>query len=186
MERGPLTDQELEVLSVVAMKRDEHLAIRFIEEGVKEPRFVRRLESRSEYAIHAAVGLDLQKREEVQRILLEQLQSPGVSAESRKDLALALASFGELSPLASSAAARALTQAMTQKTDPSDLRALADGLSMVAPWLESKEAHVVCTAAAAILIQAMTEATDHDALHILADGLLAVAARLDNSPHLRQ
>jgi serine/threonine protein kinase len=172
LERGPLSDQEIEVLCAVTAKREERLTIRFIEEGAKEPRFTRRLGARSEYAMHAAIGLDKKKREEVEGLLGRRLQAPGIEEESRRDLALALAALGDLSRSSAVAATPLLIQALANATDDYTLQALSEVLSAVATRLEPKEA-------AAALSQALVDKTDERTVETLVKGLLAVATRME-------
>ena len=62
------------MLAEVAANRHEHLAIRFIEEALKEPVYLRRIGVRPQFTLHAAVGLDTGKRTEVERILVAAIQ----------------------------------------------------------------------------------------------------------------
>ena len=126
-----------------------------MEEALKEPNYLRRLGTRAEYALHAAVGLDTRKRDEMERILGERLSGQEVTLEERTDLSLSLAALGDVDSRNARQAAATLTQAMTKTTDPAALQYLAQGLSAVAARLEPKEAARVSAAAAATLTQAI-------------------------------
>jgi serine/threonine protein kinase len=202
MEPGPLRDTEIDVLSAVAANRDQRLTIRFIEEGTKEPRFTHRLGVRSEYAIHAAVGLDSQKRDAVEGLLVARLQADIVARESRSDLVRALTDLGDLSPSAVAVVAPILTQDIAKTKELTTLRALPEGLppSPAIPdpgkWSQAEIAQLqglveglsaVATRmmpqeagkAAAALTKIMATETDPKALRVLAEGLSAVAARME-------
>ena len=172
---GPLSEQEIEVLTELAAHRGEPVAIRFVEEALKEPNYLRRLGTRSEYALHATVGLDTRKHAEMERILGERLSGQEVTLEERTDLSLSLAALGDLDSRYARQAIATLTQAMTKTNDPNALQFLAQGMSAGAARLEPKEA----AEGAATLTQAMTKTTDPNALQFLAQGLSAVAARLE-------
>jgi serine/threonine protein kinase len=137
---GPLSNLEVEVLSAAAAKRNERLTIRFVDEALKEPRFTSRLAARAEFAMHAAVGLDSAKREEVERLILAQLQAPDASEESQQDAALALAALGDLSPAATAAAAQTLTRALSTNENSIVQPLLAESLTSLAPRLSAKDA----------------------------------------------
>jgi serine/threonine protein kinase len=175
MKRGPLSDQEIDVLSSVAARRGEPVSIRFVEEGVKEQRFTRRLEARAEYALHAAVGLDLKKRAEVEALLVARMQGTGIAADGRREVALVVAALGDLSPSAATVVAPIRNHTMTQSKDPYVIKFLAVVFSSAATRMEPKEAGE----SAAILTEAIIKTTDLHALLALAEALSVVAARME-------
>jgi hypothetical protein len=75
--------------------------------------------------------------------------------------------------------ATTLIQTMTTTKDAQALRALSEGLSMVAARLEPGKPAESCAQAAANLIQAMTTIKDAVGLYYLSLGLSAVAARME-------
>jgi hypothetical protein len=160
-ERGPLSDQEIEAFSAVAAKRDERLAVRFVEEGIEEPRFTRRVEARSDYAIHAAVGLDHRKRQEVEQLLMSKLASPDLPEELKTDLAGAACDLGGLSAPAANVATTTLIRILRKAADPPAMRSLAERLSLVAGYLEPKEADRISAEAANLLLLAMSRTTNN-------------------------
>src|SRR5262249_986309 len=132
------------------------------------------LRNRAKLALHAVVGLDVQQREVVEKVLLEGLQGGKAPEEQQTDIALVIA-LGDPSPPAAATAARVLAQAMGKTPDPVALLELAEGLAGVASRLELGEA----AQAARTLTQAMGKTADPGALRELAEGLAAVAARLE-------
>jgi hypothetical protein len=176
---GLLNEQEIDVFADVAANREEGVAIRFMEEAVREPRFMRRLGVRAPYMVHAAVGLDAKKRSEVERILTDRLNEKETSPEDKTALSLSLAALGDVKPESATQAAASLMQAMTKTNDPGALLVLAEGLAAVAARLDAKEAARVSAEAAATLTQAITKTGNPDVLRPLAEGLAAVAARLE-------
>src|SRR5262249_35578801 len=139
-EAVPLTDPEIEALWELACQQSEGVRRSFVSEALQQPLFTRQLRNRAQLALHAVVGLDLQRREEVERLLLARLQEQTVPEDQRTDIALAAASLGDLSPQAVAAIGRILSQAMTKTTDPFALLPLARGLAAVAGRLEPVEA----------------------------------------------
>jgi hypothetical protein len=170
---GPLTDPEIEALWQLAENRDERLGFRFVEEAVRGPMTTRQLKARAEPALHAAVGLDPDRRAKVERLLVEWLQDPRLSDEQRTDLALAAVALGDLTQPTAACVARTLTRSMakTPWDNYTALIELAEGLLAVAARLEPGEA-------ADILTQAMAKTGDSSALFKLRQGLSAVASRL--------
>ncbi|MCI0456578.1 MAG: protein kinase [Gemmataceae bacterium] len=171
----PLADAEIEALWELASQPSEGVRRRFVTEALVNPVFTRQLRNRGKLALHAVVGLDAQRREEVERVLLEQLRSEALSEKRRTDLVRLVATLGDLSPRTAEAAARDFTQAMSKTTDFLDRHQLAQELAAMAAGLEPKGAAQVATT----LTQAMTRTTRRDDLNDLARGLVAVVARLE-------
>jgi hypothetical protein len=171
----PLSDLEIRPLWALAETAEEKLRLRFVEEAIRDPASAWQLRCRAGFALQAAVGLDARRREGVERLLREGLSGPGLAQEHRVNLALTLASLGDLEPPTTKEVAALLTRAMAISTDRWERQELALGLAAVAARLKPKEA----AEAAALLIQAMDKATDIAALGELARGLAAVAAPLE-------
>jgi hypothetical protein len=179
----PLTVPEIEALWELASQQSREVRRRFVSEALKKPTFTRQLRNRASLAIHAAVELDPQLREEVESLLLERLQEGAEPQEQRTNIALVTAALGGLSPRGASKAARVLTQAMSKNNGPYDLRDLARGLSAIASQMKPKEAAEHCAEAARTLTQAMNTPDYLNAfgavnLLPLAQGLSAVASHL--------
>jgi serine/threonine-protein kinase len=172
---GPLTDAEIAALTEVASYRNDRLGERFLTEALSDRLGIRRLRSRSAFALHAAVGLDAQKRQEVERRLLRAMEAADLPAESRTDLALAAAESGQLTPEATGVVAQTLVRAVARTNDSASLQPLVEGLSAVAGRLEPKDA----AEAVATLTQAMAKTNDQPAFSHLARDLSAVAACLE-------
>jgi tRNA A-37 threonylcarbamoyl transferase component Bud32 len=174
-----LADPEIAVLCELAENRNrgERLGLRFVEEALQDPLTTRLLRNRAEPAFHAAVGLEPDRRAQVERLLVERLQDPRLSEQQRRDLALATVALGGPASPVAARLAQALNRAMANTDDANALGELAEGLSKVAPRLEGKEAVRLCAEAAATLTQAMGKA-DHERSP-LAGGLSAVAAVLE-------
>jgi hypothetical protein len=172
---GPLTDREIEALWKPAESPKVPLGVRFVEVSLGNPVKNRQLRNRVEWALQAAVGLDLNKRVQVERSLVQDLQSRS-TPEQQGEIALTLAQVGIQDSALAGKAAATLNQAMSKTTEPWALWGLARGLSAVAAHLERKDA----AEAAAALSQAMSRTTDPpNAVRELAQGLSAVAACLE-------
>jgi hypothetical protein len=168
----PLTDAEIEALWELASISEESLRLRFITEGIRNPATTRKLVKCAALAVHATVGLDLRRRAEVERRLVERLTAEGIPQEQRIDLALTLAALDDLSAPSASSAAAMFTRIIALTVDQDTLLLLSQGLSAVAARMEPGKA-------AATLTQAMTTTKDANALRELSQGLSAVAARME-------
>jgi hypothetical protein len=155
-----LTDPEIEALWELASTHQESLRQRFIAEAIQSAGTTHQLRNRAALAIHATVGLDSRRREEVERQLAERMTAASISEEQRIDLALTLAAVEDLSAARASPAAAELTQALARTTDPESLVWLSEGLSALAARLEPGQA-------ATILIQNMTTTKEAQALEKL-------------------
>ena len=177
---GPLNDAEVAAFAEVAANRNGQLSQRYITEILRDRRGIRRLRARAEFVLHAAIGLDRQKRQEVERQLVRALEAVDVAEELRIDLARAAAELGELSPAAAAMVAQTLCQGLVKTNDsPDALLDLVQCLSAVSNRLEPNEAARVSAEAAAALTLAMTKTNNPDWLLNLAKGLLGVSARLE-------
>src|SRR5262249_35823290 len=94
----PLTDPEMEALWELGSQPSEGVRRRFVSEALPSPVFTRQLRNRGKFALHAAVGLEAQRRAEVERLLRERLQAAAVPEDQRTDLALLAAHLGDLGP----------------------------------------------------------------------------------------
>jgi hypothetical protein len=171
---GPLTDAEDGALGQLAGFRGRPIVERFLAEALRDPRGPRRLRVRGSYALHAAVGLDLEKRASAERLLLRALVNPEAPEETRTDLALASAELGGLTLPSVTLVARTLVGAMSRAEDPVELRSLARGTRLVAPRLETEET----AAAVAVLSPILGKTTRADTLQALGELLPVLAARL--------
>src|SRR5262249_52557771 len=104
----PLTGPEIEALWELVSQPSEGVRRRFVSEALRTPVFTRQLRNRATPALHATVGLDVQRRETVERLLLERLQAEALPKDQRADLALVAATLGDLSPLGAAAVGRVL------------------------------------------------------------------------------
>ncbi len=180
-----LNDAEIGAFNDLAASGNKRLADRFVTEALGSPQGRRKLGSRAEFALQAAVGLDAWKRQEVEPLLVRALESPDLSEELRTNYALAASGLGALSPPEAAVVARALLQALAQTNKPrsrGQARYLARALSVVAARLEPKEAARVSAQAAVLLTEALTKSSmgnDADGDESLVLGLSAVAGRLE-------
>jgi serine/threonine protein kinase len=166
----PLSDPEIEALEELGQTEEEKLRLRFAEEAIRTPVTTRQLRYRAAYALQAAVGLDVSRRQAVERILVKRLSAKGILPEEGTDLSLCLVELGGTGPQTSGKAALALTRAMAETRNVLRRESLSRGLGSVAARLESREAKEVALA----LTRAMTETTEPLALRFLSEGLVSV------------
>src|SRR5262249_42275012 len=123
-------------------------------------------------ALHAAIGLDPERRAAVERLLWEQMQDPTLGDDQRTDVAFVVVALENQTPASNAAVAAVLAHVMTKTAAAAAMRRRARGLSAAAGRLEPREA-------AAVLALAMSKTADAIALSVLAEGLSAVAERLE-------
>jgi hypothetical protein len=107
---GPFNDAEISAFTQDASHRNERLAERFLTEALSDRQGIRRLRSRAACALHAAVGLDRERRQEVEQRLVRALKAADLPDESHTDLALAAAELGQLTPEAAAVVAQTLVR----------------------------------------------------------------------------
>jgi tRNA A-37 threonylcarbamoyl transferase component Bud32 len=170
---GPVNDIELDALWELAESPSDRVRLLFVESAVEIPAKARQLRHRAELALHAAVGLDRKRRQQVEGILLGRLRDDSASRALREEVALAAAQATPSSEL-SGAAAYILTEALAKETNPNSRQALTQELRAVAARLGPEEAG----AAARVLTDVLAKETIPRAKQGLAEGLGALAARL--------
>jgi len=178
-ENEPLVDAEITALWQVAQGRGEHQWQRFLEEALRTPQTTHQLRNRAGPALHAAIGLDPERRATVERLFLEKLDDPTIGHDQRTEVAIAAVGLGKPTPRVTASAAAVLAQAMRQTTDARALRQQAWSLSVMAARLEPREAARVSAEAVALLVQAMSKTTDENAWSQLEQALSWMAARLE-------
>src|SRR6202035_3355447 len=92
-----MTDPEREALWELSINRPGRLGYRFVEEASRTPVTSRQLRDRADLALPAAVGLDAERRAEVNALLLARLDDPALGDEQKTDLALAASAWDGLS-----------------------------------------------------------------------------------------
>ncbi len=180
-ENEPLIDAEISALWQVAEGRGERQWSYFIREALRTPETTRQLRNHASPMLHAAIGLDPERRAAVELLLLERIQDTTLGEDQRTDVALAAVALENQTAASTAAVAAILAQAMSKTTNEDALIHLSQDLSDLAARMEPKEA----AATAAILVQAMSKTTDPYALNLLAGGLAALAARLESKEAVR-
>jgi hypothetical protein len=82
----PMSEPEQKALWELAANRRGRLGYRFVEEASRTPPTSRQLRDRAPLALHAAVGLDEQRRAEVEALLVARLYDPTLGDEQKTDL----------------------------------------------------------------------------------------------------
>ena len=81
------SEPEVEALWELAQHASESLRIRFLDEATRDPIAVRQLRARSEPALIAALGLDLDRRDRALRLLAERLCDPTLPLSLKAEIA---------------------------------------------------------------------------------------------------
>jgi hypothetical protein len=168
----PLIDAEISALWQLA--QGQRLWERFVREALSTPETTRQLRNRAGPVLHAAIGLNPERRAAVESLLLERMQDTTLGEDHRTNVALAAVALENQAPASTAAAAAILVQALGKTTDATALNRLAAGLSELAARIGPDEA----VATAAVLVQALSKTADARALSQLAQGLSALAARM--------
>jgi hypothetical protein len=171
-----MTAPEWEALWELATNRRGRLGYRFVKEASRTPVTSRQLRNCAALALSAAVGLDAERRAEVEALLVARLDDPAIGDEQKRDLAVAATAWDGLGSAAAVRALRQLTNAWTDaRTRSTFLSQDLQALSAVAGRMETKDAAQVATT----LVHLIKDTKDPIALHQPAEGLSAVAARME-------
>jgi tRNA A-37 threonylcarbamoyl transferase component Bud32 len=172
-----LNDVEVDALWELAESPSDRVRMLFVENAVATLGKARQLRNRAELALHAIIGLDRQRRVQMEGILLGRLRDASMSLDIRKEIALAVAQANPSSELAVSAA-RFLSEALVQETDSNVCSDLARGLSKLATRLDPHEAARHAKVAARKLAEALAKETNQNARSTLMRELSTLATRL--------
>jgi hypothetical protein len=170
----PLSEPEIEALWELITEPDDLLHLRFVQVALEKPAFTRQLKDRAALALHAVVGLNRTRRQQIEGLLAQALQEK-TDPQDQGFVALCLVQLGGLERAQAGTTAATLSRALCRKDPalpPGVLLSLAEGLAAVAVRAEPREA-------VALLVQTMNETTDPDAVAALARGLLASSANLE-------
>jgi ribosomal protein S7 len=168
-----VTDPEVDALWLVAGGSDQ-VRDSFIEQALKAPELTRQLGTRADMGVHAAVGLNPRRREDVEVKLLAQLNDRSDSRTHTDCVLIGVALDGWRPEFPGVATRRALEK-MAQPGDPDALEALAGAVAALAPRLEAGEA----AEATQLARKEMAQTSDPDALGRLARAVAALAPRLE-------
>jgi tRNA A-37 threonylcarbamoyl transferase component Bud32 len=175
----PMTEPEWDALWELATNRRGRLGYRFVEEASRTPGTSRQLRERASLALSAAVGLDAERRAEVEAVLMARLTDPAIRDEQKSDLALAASALDGLSNSAAVLTTQQLTRAMKEERNPDALALLAWGLSAAAARMDAQDAATVAAQALTILIQVRKDTQYPDHASSLAWVLSMLAAHLE-------
>src|SRR5262249_52689301 len=132
--------------------------------------------NRAGLALHAAVGLDLRQREEIERLLLSRLEDDTLPLGHKMDLAQTAADWDGASASAANRIGRWITTALARTNDAPMLSLLATGLATVSARLDPETAAEAATA----LVKALEDSKGPRAQSAvpLTESLTALAPRL--------
>jgi predicted Ser/Thr protein kinase len=169
----PLEPLEREALWELSTLTNDRVRVRFLEKALENGEAAARLTRRLDLAVHAAVGLDQRRRQQVRRALLGRLHDRGDDdrvAAARVHVGVAL---GEEGSAFKRKAVRTLFASMDRPADPLTLPLQARALRALADQLDSGQA------AKAVWIVLAPRAPDrqHATAHALAARELARAVK---------
>ncbi len=107
-----VAEPEWDALWELALNRRGRLGLRFVEEASRTPLPSRQLRDRAALALSVAVGLDSERRSEVEAVLLARMEDPELGEEQKTDLAMAAAAWDGLSSAGAVGTAQQLIRAM--------------------------------------------------------------------------
>ncbi len=171
----PMSDGEWEALWELATIRRGRLSVRFVEEALRTPSASRQLRDRASLALPAAVGLDPQRRAEVESLLLARMDDPTLGDEQKTDLAVAASAWDGLGSPAAVRMAHQLSAALTNAGEPAAVAQETAGLIALASRMDARDS----PNAAAAVLRAMKDPRASDNYASLAQGLLALADRME-------
>jgi hypothetical protein len=142
-----LSEPEAEAVWELAQHVGDRLWLRFAEEAVRRPLTASQFRARAEPALIAALGLDPQKRQRMEQLLSEQLHIARLSMQHQCDLAMVMATLGDLEPSHERKVAAILLQVLARDDLTVDREQVVATLVDTAVRLEPGEATRVLPAA---------------------------------------
>jgi hypothetical protein len=160
-------------------KERDRARLLFVERALSKPETAHQLDRRAYLAMHAAVGLDRQRRmrtlEQVRLRLADAQQDPRVRLVC-VHLEIALA---DNDPTFAQAAALVIEDALASTTNAAEIQSLAQDFYAVSANLDKEQSAKLSSRAAQAIVRAMTKTDDANGLRALALGLKAVSGQLE-------
>ena len=179
--RQPMTAPEWDALWELATNRRGRLGYRFVEEASRIPVSSRQLRERAALALSAAVGLDEERRDEVEALLMARLDDAALGDEQKTDLALAASAWDGLSRPATYRTAPRVTRAMKDTKDLYAVGPVAQGLSALVARMEPKDAATITAQVTPTLVQHLRDTRGRFGFKYSAntEDMLAMAALME-------
>lgn len=172
--RGFSNPVEQDALWDLAAEKDDRVRLLFIEKALERPEVAVRLGRCAEIAVHAAVGLDKERREGVLQMVRKALGQGNADHKVRVTCACLAAGLREDDETALGQAVQTALFAMPKATDWNAIYPLEDVVPALAARMRAEDA----AAAAARTLDAMATTTHAYALEGLGQAVAALAARM--------
>jgi hypothetical protein len=172
--RGPLNPAEWNALWDVATSDSDRARIAFLREALGEPMLAERIGRRAELAVHAAVGLDAGRREQVKHLLLNKFQDGEMDPRVRQ-ACVYLGAALDLSEEAFTDQLAQATVALLEQTASADELWLQRGVLVA---LARRLGPDRAAAAAEAVLAAMAKRNDVDAVWALGGAVEALTGRM--------
>jgi hypothetical protein len=178
-DRGHINPGELDACWDLARSDNPHIRLLFFERVLSDPDVAVRVGRRAEMAVHAALGLDLDRRQQLAVLLLDRISRPGADAR----VCTACARFGLAlhaeDPVFAVQASQALLQAMARDNHPSILAELGQGVAALAVHMPPQQRGTTCGRAAERLLELLLKESHPGLASELAEALQSLAAHMD-------
>ncbi len=175
-----ITPQEIEALGDLASLKREQEGVRllFVEQALRHPDTTRQLRNRADMAIHAAVGLDPRRRQQVEEMLLARLLDKNSDLEVRKDCVLIGVALDDWSPEFTGAAVKNAVEVMGSTDDYYSVHEkLVEAIRALSPRLSLNDASDAGEKMAEAI--AKTDVQHWNTQGLRAKALAALAKRMD-------
>jgi tRNA A-37 threonylcarbamoyl transferase component Bud32 len=167
-----LSQPELEALWRLGSTSNERLRFRFLEEALRTEATAAQLRHGARWFVHAAVGLDPQRRARAEQLLVEGMRDPDKSLRHRTEIAWAALELSDWDSPTHRESAEVISQGWAAEENP-DLRDIWRTVLLArCPGIAPAEA-------ARLLTQALAQERDWQAHDELARALAAVAGGLE-------
>jgi hypothetical protein len=172
----PITAAELDAMWELSRSASARLSARFIDEATRTPLNIQKLRTRAFLVLPAAAGLDMKRREAVEKALLARLDDATLANDQKRDLALAASQWDGLSRAGAARAAQQLNHDIKNADADVNMTKLVEGFVALSDRMEARDAAEAAARAADSLLQLMKKNNgDRDLPELLA----MVAPRLD-------
>jgi hypothetical protein len=151
---------ELDALWEVARSPRDRVRLRFLEEALAGRATAAQLDNRREWAVHAAVGLDPEKRRQAERLLRSKLQAPATAPEVRWVCARVGVALGGCDQAFARDAAGAILEALGKNDASYEFLELAEALAGALDRLPPSEAGPLADRAVARLVDVLATMND--------------------------
>jgi hypothetical protein len=164
-------EAEFKALKELAGSTNARLGVRLVAEALDDPERTQQLRARGTLALQAAIGLDLDRRQQIEELLHARLIAPDTPEGQQLDIVSLIVLLGGVRPETARDAANLLVRRLPGLSNSVDREETVEQIVALARALPPADAEVVLAAASAHVLAGFDRSFDPGGLRVLAVNL---------------